>query len=187
MSEWKPDSWRNFPILQQPEYPELTALSDVETRLKTFPPLVFAEETRQLFKQLADVSQGNGFVLQGGDCAESFMEFNAPKIRDTFKVILQMAIVLTYAGKVPVTKIARMAGQYAKPRSSNVEVRMGLSYQPTAATLLTVLNLLRTQVPNPDRMLQAYQQSAATLNLLRAFSQLVWPIYIKLIAGTWPR
>lgn len=172
MSEWKPDSWRNFPILQQPEYPELTALSDVETRLKTFPPLVFAEETRQLFKQLADVSQGDGFVLQGGDCAESFMEFNAPKIRDTFKVILQMAIVLTYAGKVPVTKIARMAGQYAKPRSSNVEVRNGIELPTYRGDIINSFEFTENaRIPNPDRMLQAYQQSAATLNLLRAFSQ----------------
>ncbi len=172
MSEWKPDSWRNFPILQQPEYPEFAALSDVETRLKTFPPLVFAEETRQLFKQLADVSQGNGFVLQGGDCAESFMEFNAPKIRDTFKVILQMAIVLTYAGKVPVTKIARMAGQYAKPRSSNVEVRNGIELPTYRGDIINSFEFTENaRIPNPDRMLQAYQQSAATLNLLRAFSQ----------------
>ena len=132
MSQWKPDSWRSKPILQQPTYADQAALQNVEQKLASYPPLVFAEETRQLYKQLGDVSQGKGFLLQGGDCAESFDEFNAPKIRDTFKVILQMAIVLTFAGRCPVTKVARMAGQYAKPRSGDFETIDGVSLPSSA-------------------------------------------------------
>ena len=110
-------SWRQFPIKQQPEYPDQAQLVDVENQLGALPPLVFAQEVRDLKQQLAEVGAGNGFLLQGGDCAESFSEFSANKIRDTFKVLLQMAVVLTFAGRRPVTKIARMAGQFAKPRS----------------------------------------------------------------------
>ncbi len=172
MSQWSPESWRNSPILQQPTYPDTAALSSVEARLKTYPPLVFAEETRQLYKQLGEVSQGRGFVLQGGDCAESFTDFNAPKIRDTFKVILQMAIVLTYAGKVPVTKIARMAGQYAKPRSSDTESRDGIVLPTYRGDIINSFEFTEaSRIPDPERMIEAYHQSASTLNLLRAFSQ----------------
>ena len=117
MSQWSARSWRDKPIKQQPQYPNKEHLQQVESQLSQFPPLVFAEEIRALRSQLTDVCHGEGFLLQGGDCAESFADFNAPKIRDTFKVILQMAIVMTFAGSCPVTKVARMAGQYAKPRS----------------------------------------------------------------------
>jgi 3-deoxy-7-phosphoheptulonate synthase len=127
VSHWQPDSWRSKPILQQPTYEDKHHLKQVEAALGGYPPLVFAAETRALYKQLGDVAEGNGFLLQGGDCAESFDEFNAPKIRDTFKVILQMAIVLTYAGRCPVVKVARMAGQYAKPRSGDFETINGVS------------------------------------------------------------
>ena len=111
MNNWQPDSWRAKPILQQPEYEDKTELARVEQTLSSYPPLVFAAEARELRRQLGQVCEGKGFLLQGGDCAESFSEFNAPKIRDTFKVLLQMAIVLTFAGRCPVTKVARMAGQ----------------------------------------------------------------------------
>ena len=111
MQSWNPDSWRKLPILQQPEYPDQEALKSVEGQLKSAPPLVFAEETRSLYKQLEAVCEGRAFLLQGGDCAESFSDFNAANIRDTFKTLLQMAVVLTYGGKCPVVKIARMAGQ----------------------------------------------------------------------------
>lgn len=117
MTIWTPDSWRQRPIVQQPQYQDAALLKQVESDLKNYPPLVFAAEARTLRAQLSDVALGKGFLLQGGDCAESFEEFNAPKIRDTFKVILQMAVVLTYAARRPVTKVTRMAGQYAKPRS----------------------------------------------------------------------
>lgn len=127
MDNWQPDSWRSKPILQQPEYADKDLVAQVEQTLSKYPPLVFAAETRELRRQLGEVSMGKGFLLQGGDCAESFDEFNAPKIRDTFKVILQMAIVMTFAGRCPVTKVARMAGQYAKPRSSNLETIDGVT------------------------------------------------------------
>lgn len=172
MSQWHPDSWRQVPIQQQPSYENKQHLQDVEGRLKSYPPLVFAEETRELFRQLADVSQGNGFLLQGGDCAESFSEFNAPKIRDTFKVILQMAIVLTFAGNCPVTKVARMAGQYAKPRSSDMETINGVALPSYRGDIINSFEFTKeSRLPNPERMIDAYNRSASTLNLLRAFSQ----------------
>ncbi len=167
-----PSSWRALPILQQPEYPDARHLADVERRLRALPPLVFAQEIRDLRENLAAVAAGRGFLLQGGDCAESFAEFNDVKIRDMFRVLLQMAVVLTFAGRRPVTKIARTAGQFAKPRSAAQETVDGVtlpsfrgdivhSAEPDAAA----------RVPDPERMLQAYQQSAVTLNLLRAFAQ----------------
>lgn len=172
MKQWQPDSWREFPILQQPTYPNEGELKFVEDELKRFPPLVFAEETRQLFSQLANVSQGKGFLLQGGDCAESFSEFNAPKIRDTFKVILQMAIVMTFAGRVPVTKVARMAGQYAKPRSADLETIDGVSLPSYRGDIINSFEFTpESRIPNPNRMVDAYHRAAATLNLLRAFAQ----------------
>ncbi|MFU8785159.1 3-deoxy-7-phosphoheptulonate synthase, partial [Aliidiomarina sp.] len=127
MMQWTPESWRKFPIQQQPTYADQAVLATVESQLKRYPPLVFAEEIRRLQSHLGDVCHGNAFLLQGGDCAESFRDFTAPKIRDTFKVMLQMAIVMTFAGEVPVVKVARMAGQFAKPRSSNEEVIEGVS------------------------------------------------------------
>ncbi len=172
MSDWSIDSWRSKPILQQPHYNNQAELSDVESKLASYPPLVFAEETRQLYKQLGEVSQGKGFLLQGGDCAESFDEFNAPKIRDTFKVILQMAIVLTFAGRCPVTKVARMAGQYAKPRSSDFETINGESLPSYRGDIINSFEFTpEAREPDPKRLLDAYHRSAATLNLLRAFAQ----------------
>lgn len=172
MSNWSIDSWRNKPILQQPTYDNAAEVADVESKLASYPPLVFAAETRDLLSQLADVSKGEGFLLQGGDCAESFSEFNAPKIRDTFKVMLQMAIVLTFGGRCPVTKVARMAGQYAKPRSSDMETINGVSLPSYRGDIINSFEFTESaRRPDPQRLLQAYHHSAATLNLLRAFSQ----------------
>ena len=172
MSQWQPDSWRQKPILQQPHYEDKQHLQDVENKLNSYPPLVFAAETRALLKQLGDVSQGQGFLLQGGDCAESFDEFNAPKIRDTFKVILQMAIVLTFAGRCPVTKVARMAGQYAKPRSGDFETIDGVSLPSYRGDIINSFEFTeQARRADPQRMLEAYHRGASTLNLLRAFAQ----------------
>ncbi|MBC3764300.1 class II 3-deoxy-7-phosphoheptulonate synthase [Neptunicella marina] len=172
MSQWQPDSWRSKPILQQPVYEDLQQLQDAEKRLSSYPPIVFAAEARQLFSQLADVSQGKGFLLQGGDCAESFDEFNAPKIRDTFKVLLQMAVVLTYAGKCPVTKVARMAGQYAKPRSGDFETIDGVSLPSYRGDIINSFEFTEAaRKPDPNRMVEAYHRASSTLNLLRAFAQ----------------
>lgn len=172
MSQWQPDSWRQKPILQQPHYEDKTHLEEVEKTLKGYPPLVFAAETRELHRQLGQVSEGNGFLLQGGDCAESFADFNAPKIRDTFKVILQMAIVLTFAGRCPVTKVARMAGQYAKPRSGDFETIDGISLPSYRGDIINSFEFTeKSRKPDPQRMLDAYHRSASTLNLLRAFAQ----------------
>ena len=125
IEKWSPDSWRGKPVLQVPDYPDVKALQDVEARLATFPPLVFAGEARELKKQLAIIASGSGFLLQGGDCAESFAEHRADNIRDFFRVFLQMAVVLTYAGGQPVVKVGRIAGQFAKPRSSPTEKKDG--------------------------------------------------------------
>ena len=172
MKNWTPQSWRDFPIQQQPNYENLEELASVEAQLKSFPPLVFAAETRELYKQLANVSQGNGFLLQGGDCAESFSEFSAPKIRDTFKTLLQMAVVLTFGGSCPVTKVARMAGQYAKPRSADLETIDGVSYPSYRGDIVNSFEFSESaRRPEPQRLLTAYHHSAATLNLLRAFAQ----------------
>ncbi len=172
MSQWQPSSWRELPILQQPTYKDQALLKNVEQKLSSSPPLVFAEETRSLYKELGEVSQGRGFLLQGGDCAESFAEFNAPKIRDTFKVILQMAVVLTFSGRCPVTKVARMAGQYAKPRSSDTEIIDGVEYPSYRGDIINSFELSQeAREPDPNRMLDAYYRSASTLNLLRAFAQ----------------
>jgi len=172
VSQWQPDSWRAKPILQQPVYQDAAHLQQVEQKLKGYPPLVFAAETRALYRQLGDVAQGKGFLLQGGDCAESFSEFNAPKIRDTLKVILQMAIVLTFAGRCPVTKVARMAGQYAKPRSGDMETIDGVSLPSYRGDIINSFEFTEAaRQPDPQRMLEAYHQAAATLNLLRAFAQ----------------
>ncbi len=172
MSNWRIESWRDKPIKQQPTYPDQAALAQVEADLASYPPLVFAAEARQLLGELGNVAQGKGFLLQGGDCAESFSEFNAPKIRDTFKVMLQMAIVLTFAGRCPVTKVARMAGQYAKPRSSDMETKDGVSLPSYRGDIINSFEFTeKARIPDPTRMLEAYRNSAATLNLLRAFAQ----------------
>lgn len=172
MANWSPNSWRDKPILQQPEYPNSEKLKSVEKELNSAPPLVFAEETRSLYKSLADVCEGKAFILQGGDCAESFSDFSAANIRDTFKTLLQMAVVLTYGGKCPVVKIARMAGQYAKPRSSDFETIDGVSLPSYRGDIVNSFEFTEeARIPDPDRLMKAYHQSAATLNLLRAFAQ----------------
>ena len=171
-SENLPSSWRSFPIKQQPEYPDKDHLRRVEKQLMALPPLVFAQEIRDLKQNLAQVAQGKGFLLQGGDCAESFAEFSANKIRDTFKVLMQMAIVLTFAGRRPVTKIARTAGQFAKPRSAAREEIDGVSLPSFRGDIIHSAKAdADARIPDPERMLQAYHQSASTLNLLRAFAQ----------------
>jgi len=169
---WTPESWRSKPIEQQPRYADKETLAQVETRLSKLPPLVFAEEARNLQRQLADVAEGRAFLLQGGDCAESFTDFSADLIRDTFKVILQMAIVLTYSGRRPVVKVGRMAGQFAKPRSSDYEERGGVSLPSYRGDIVNSANFSpEEREPDPQRLLDAYHQSAATLNLVRAFAQ----------------
>ncbi len=172
MNNWQPDSWRAKPILQQPEYEDKAELDRVEQTLGSYPPLVFAAEARELRRQLGQVCEGKGFLLQGGDCAESFNEFNAPKIRDTFKVLLQMAIVLTFAGRCPVTKVARMAGQYAKPRSSDFETINGITLPSYRGDIINSFEFTEAaRRPDPQRLVEAYHRSSATLNLLRAFAQ----------------
>jgi 3-deoxy-7-phosphoheptulonate synthase len=172
MSErWTPDSWRGRPVLQMPEYPDAKALADVEAQLATFPPLVFAGEARNLKKALARVAAGEAFLLQGGDCAESFAEHGANNIRDFFRVLLQMAVVLTYAGAVPVVKVGRIAGQFAKPRSSPTEKVNGVELPSYRGDIVNdVAFTAQARTPDPQRQLMAYRQSAATLNLLRAFA-----------------
>ncbi|WMN62070.1 3-deoxy-7-phosphoheptulonate synthase class II (plasmid) [Pseudoalteromonas xiamenensis] len=172
MKNWSPNSWRECPIVQQPEYPDKSVLASVEKELNAAPPLVFAEETRSLYKSLADVCEGKAFLLQGGDCAESFGDFSATNIRDTFKTILQMAVVLTYGGKCPVVKIARMAGQYAKPRSSDYETINGIALPSYRGDIINSFEFTEAaRIPDPQRLMKAYHHSAATLNLLRAFAQ----------------
>ena len=165
-------SWREFPIRQQPEYSDQAELQRVEAQLAALPPLVFAQEIRDLEQKLAEVSAGRGLLLQGGDCAESFSEFSANKIRDTFKVLLQMAVVLTFGGRRPVTKVARMAGQFAKPRSADFEEIDGLSLPSYRGDIINGAEFsVDARMPDAKRMLEAYHQSASTLNLLRAFAQ----------------
>ena len=172
MKPWSPNSWRDFPIVQQPTYPDQQALASVEQEINSAPPLVFAEETRSLFKHLEDVCEGRAFLLQGGDCAESFADFSATNIRDTFKTLLQMAVVLTYGGKCPVVKIARMAGQFAKPRSSDFEEIDGVSLPSYRGDIINSYEFNEAaRIPDPQRLLKAYHHSASTLNLLRAFAQ----------------
>lgn len=172
MSErWTPDSWRKKPVLQVPEYPDANALTEVEAQLASFPPLVFAGEARNLKKALARVASGDAFLLQGGDCAESFAEHGANNIRDFFRVFLQMAVVLTYAGASPVVKVGRIAGQFAKPRSSPTENQNGIELPSYRGDIVNDSAFTaEARVPNPARQLMAYRQSAATLNLLRAFA-----------------
>ncbi|MGX7741861.1 3-deoxy-7-phosphoheptulonate synthase class II [Rhodopseudomonas palustris] len=173
MSErWTPDSWRAKPVQQMPQYPDAKALADVEAQLTSFPPLVFAGEARNLKKALATVAAGDAFLLQGGDCAESFAEHGANNIRDLFRVFLQMAIVLTYAGASPVVKVGRIAGQFAKPRSAPVEKRDGVELPSYRGDIINdVAFTEEARVPDPRRQIEAYRQSAATLNLLRAFAK----------------
>jgi len=171
-SPWSKSSWRNHTALQMPDYPDHAALEAVEAKLATYPPLVFAGECRSLKSRLAEVSRGEAFLLQGGDCAESFAEFSGDSIRDTFRVLLQMAVVLTFAAKKPVVKVGRVAGQFAKPRSSSMETIDGVELPSYKGDIINDIDFTaKSRVPDPDRMLQGYTQSAASLNLLRAFAQ----------------
>ena len=170
--EWNPSSWRNRPIEQVPDYSDLAALAETEKRLASFPPLVFAGEARKLTRSLAEVAEGRAFLLQGGDCAESFAEHGADNIRDFFRAFLQMAVVLTFAGAQPVVKVGRIAGQFAKPRSSGSETRDGVTLPSYRGDIINGIDFDETsRIPNPERQIEAYRQSAATLNLLRAFAQ----------------
>ena len=168
---WTPDSWRSKPIVQVPDYKDSGDLAEVEARLATFPPLVFAGEARNLKSNLANVANGDGFLLQGGDCAESFAEHHADHIRDFFQVFLQMAVVLTYAGGQPVTKVGRLAGQFAKPRSSPIEKKGEIELPSYRGDIINASEFTpEAREPDPQRQINAYRQSAATLNLVRAFS-----------------
>ena len=170
--DWTPQSWRSHEAIQMPDYPDQAALGEVERELGAYPPLVFAGEARALTAELAEVAAGRAFLLQGGDCAESFAEFHPNNIRDTFRVILQMAVVLTYASKMPVVKVGRMAGQFAKPRSAPTEEIGGVSLPSYRGDIINDIAFTpEGRVPDPKRMIRAYSQSAATLNLLRAFAQ----------------
>ena len=169
---WAPNSWRGLPIRQVPDYPDSARLQAVEDELGRQPPLVFAGEARRLKQQLANVAEGKAFLLQGGDCAESFAEFSANNIRDTFRVLLQMAVVLTFGAACPVVKVGRMAGQFAKPRSEPVEVKNDVELPSYRGDIINGIDFDATdRVPDPERMLKAYHQASSTLNLLRAFAQ----------------
>ena len=168
---WQNNSWRKYRAKHIPEYPDKHGLKIVEETLKGFPPLVFAGEVRSLRKALSEVAEGNGFLLQGGDCAESFTEFSADNIRDTFRVLLQMAVILTSGINVPVTKVGRMAGQFAKPRSSATETIEGKALPSYAGDIINDIEFIdEKRIPDPQRLLKAYSQAASTLNLLRAFA-----------------
>ena len=169
---WSPSSWRTKPILQSPTYPDPVALENVEQRLASYPPLVFAGEARNLKSALAKVADGESFLLQGGDCAESFAEHGPDNIRDFFRVFLQMAIVLTYGAAQPVVKVGRIAGQFAKPRSSDTETKDGQALPSYRGDIINGIDFDEaSRLPDPERQIMAYRQSAATLNLLRAFAQ----------------
>jgi len=169
---WTTESWKAFEARQLPTYPDQAALSAAEATLSNYPPLVFAGEARDLKTELAQVSAGKAFLLQGGDCAESFADFHPNTIRDTFRVLLQMAVVLTYASKLPVVKVGRMAGQFAKPRSADMETKGDVSLPSYRGDIINdIAFTTASRTPDPERMIRAYSQSAATLNLLRAFAQ----------------
>jgi 3-deoxy-7-phosphoheptulonate synthase len=171
MTAWTPDSWRSRPLQQVPVYPDSARLAEIENRLRGFPPLVFAGEARKLKRKLARVAEGKAFLLQGGDCAESFAEHSADNIRDFFRVFLQMAVVLTFAGGQPVVKVGRIAGQFAKPRSSPTETIDGRELPSYRGDIVNDIAFTEAaRLPDPERQIMAYRQSAATLNLLRAFA-----------------
>jgi 3-deoxy-7-phosphoheptulonate synthase len=170
-SSWHPASWRDMPIRQVPEYPDQTRLRAMEEKLGRFPPLVFAGECDRLTNLMAEAGEGRAFVLQGGDCAESFADFHANNIRDTFRVLLQMAVVLTFGGGLPVVKLGRMGGQFAKPRSSDTETQGAETLPSYRGDIINGSEFTsEARIPDPSRMEFAYLQSAATLNLLRAFA-----------------
>ena len=172
MTKWTPSSWRNKPAKHIPtDYPDLDELREVEATLKGYPPLVFAGEARRLKKRLGEVAMGKAFLMQGGDCAESFKEFHPDNIRDMFRVMMQMAVVLTYGAGQPVVKVGRIAGQFGKPRSSPVEVREGVELPSYRGDNINGMDFdPKTRMPDPQRLLKAYGQSASTMNLLRAFA-----------------
>lgn len=168
---WDKAGWRAYPRIQMPDYTDAQALNTAEEQLRRYPPLVFAGEARRLRAELADVAAGKAFLLQGGDCAESFAEFSADNLRDTFKVMLQMAVVLTWGAQLPVVKVGRMAGQFAKPRSAATETIGGVELPSYRGDIVNGFDFTEeARVPDPQRMLAAYTQAAASLNLLRAFS-----------------
>ena len=170
-SNWTPATWRDRPIQQVPSYPNPTKLKEAEAELAKMPPLVFAGEARTLKAHLAQVAAGKAFLLQGGDCAESFNEFSADNIRDNFRLMLQMAVVLTFGGALPVVKVGRTAGQFAKPRSSDSETRDGVTLPSYRGDIVNGFEFnSESRIPDPSRQLKCYSQSAATLNLLRAFA-----------------
>ena len=171
-AQWSPEDWRGKTVVQSPEYLDAGALEEAEAALRSYPPLVFAGEARKLMAQLAKVAAGKAFLLQGGDCAESFAEFHPDNIRDTFKVLLQMAVVLTYGAACPVVKVGRMAGQFAKPRSEPTETIDGVELSSYRGDIINDMAFAEAgRTPDPQRLIRAYNQSAATLNLLRAFAQ----------------
>lgn len=171
VSGWSPTSWRSFPIQQPPNYPDPAAVTDVEQRLSNCAPLVFAGEVRTLQEELAKASMGQGFLLMGGDCAEAFDEFSVNHIRDTFRVILQMSLMITFGGAMPVVKVGRMAGQFAKPRSEPDEVIDGVALPSYRGDIINGEEFTsESRIHDPERMMSAYHQSAQTLNILRAFS-----------------
>lgn len=168
---WDKRSWRAFPIKQHPTYSDKAQLESIEKELASYPPLVFAGEARSLRAHFAQVEQGKAFLLQGGDCAESFEQFSGSSIRDLFKVIIQMGAILTFAGSCPVVKVGRLAGQFAKPRSADFEEAQGMSLPSYRGDIINGLAFESSaREPDPARMLRAYHQSSATLNLLRAFA-----------------
>ena len=169
---WNPNTWRNYPVVQMPKYTNQKSLSSVEAKLSLKPPLVFAGEVQELKKSLHLVEKGEAFILQGGDCAESFSQFSANGIRDTFKVLLQMAVILTFGSSMPIMKIGRIAGQFAKPRSSDIEVLNGVELPSYRGDMINDMEFNKvSREPDPQRLIEGYEQSAATLNLIRAFAQ----------------
>ena len=169
---WNPNTWRNYPVVQMPKYINQKSLSSVEAKLSLKPPLVFAGEVQALKRSLHLVEKGDAFILQGGDCAESFTQFSANGIRDTFKVLLQMAVILTFGSSMPIIKIGRIAGQFAKPRSSDIEVLNGVELPSYRGDMINDMEFNKaSREPDPHRLIEGYEQSAATLNLIRAFAQ----------------
>jgi 3-deoxy-7-phosphoheptulonate synthase len=171
-NNWTPSSWQAFPAVQQPQWPDTGALDNALKQISAFPPLVFAGEARSLQAALGQVASGNAFLLQAGDCAESFEEFSAVNIREKLRVILQMAVMLTYSMGVPVVKVGRIAGQFAKPRSNNTETVNGVELPVFRGHMVNGPDAhAEARIPNPDRLVQAYHQAASTLNLVRAFTK----------------
>ena len=170
--KWSPNSWRKFPIKQQPTYVDQNELESVEGEIGGYPPLIFAGEARDLKEAMAKAGRGEAFIIQGGDCAESFKAFNAESIKNLFKLLLQMSVVITYSSGKPVVKIGRVAGQFAKPRSSDTEEIDGVSLPSYRGDIINGISFdEKARIPDPHRMIKAYNQSAATMNLIRAFSR----------------